>query len=83
MLIGACTPTRCAGFLVKFMFIGQSFCPLLPGETLDPFAPIDTNATDVGAATINGKTVEHFEWSDYDKVGLAASLPGYATELFI
>lgn len=65
------------------MLTGQSFCPLLPGETLDPFAPIDTNATDVGATTINGETVEHFEWSDYDKVGLAGPLPGYTTELFV
>ena len=48
----------------------QEYCPLLPGETLEPLA-LDPNATDRGPATVptkGGKSAEKFEWIEYAKM---------------
>jgi hypothetical protein len=39
------------------------FCPLDPEETLERFG-IDPDAKDKGSTTINGQSVEQYEWSD-------------------
>ena len=44
----------------------QEFCPIDPRDTLDPFDPFDPfdKVTDMGPTTLDGKAVEHYQWSD-------------------
>ena len=51
----------------------ESYCPMLPGETLRPLH-VDANATDKGQATIGGVPTERFEWSEYSEIPITHKL---------